>query len=384
MDLTLILTEDCNLRCTYCYQKHFQPNDMPAEVGVTAVRAALDGGADSLALTYFGGEPLLCSDAMFEIQAAARGLARHRGVPLTAKVPTNGLLLTEAIIERAYDLGVFISLSFDGVAAAQDAGRVWPDGTGTFDDACRALRLLVDAGHPFAVYSVVTPRNVRYLAESRRFLWDAGARILVSAVDYTADWDDASVATLVEQYERVGELYRRQLKRRSHFHLEPLDSRISQRTRPRDWQRCVPGIRQVTVGPDGMLYGCIEFFYRRLHALGDVTHWLVPANVRAFASLELAGKPDECASCGVYDRCTHSCACVNLRTTGMANRPPESLCATEQATILTIDGIAARLYRQRVPEFFMRHYSSSYHLLYGIEQLLKEYGVSDEHQPAER
>jgi uncharacterized protein len=386
MDLTLILTEDCNLRCAYCYQKNFRRNEMPVETGVAAVRAAvshLRGGAQppSLALTYFGGEPLLRAGAMFEIQAAARNLARGAGVAMTAKAPTNGLLLTEPIVERAGELGIFISLSFDGGAAALDAGRVRPDGSGSFDDACRALRLLVQSRRPFGVYSVITPQNVRHLADSRRFLWDMGARILVGAIDYTAHWDDAAVATLVEQYERVGEMYRRLLKRRAHFHLEPIDSRISQRTRPKDWQRCVPGVRQVTAGPDGTLYGCVEFFYRRLYPLGDVHGWLDPEKVKAFATLELAGKPEECTSCGVRDRCTNSCACVNLRTTGVANRPPESVCHTEQATILTIDRLAAKLYAKRSPEFLMRHYSGSYHLLYGIEQLLKEYGVNNEHEP---
>jgi radical SAM protein with 4Fe4S-binding SPASM domain len=286
--------------------------------------------------------------------------------------------LDESIVRRAADAGIFISLSFDGVQEAQDAGRVRPDGSGTFADADRALRLLVAARRPFGVYSVITPRNVRHLAESRQFLWEAGARILVSAVDYTAHWDDDAVRTLVEQYEKVGHWYGKLLERREHFHVEPIDSRIAQRTRRQDWRRCHPGISQVTVAPDGTLFGCVEFFYRRLYPLGTASGWLEQDKVKAFASQHLAGRPDECKSCGVADRCTNSCACVNLRATGRANVPPESVCYTEQATILTIDRVAEKLYRRRVPEFLMRHYSSSYHLLSGIEKLLQEYGVDDE------
>src|SRR5687768_5543291 len=244
MDLTFILTEDCNLRCTYCYQKNFRRNDMPAEVALDALRSAVAAGERSLALTFFGGEPLLRADTMFDILAEAREIVRAAGVRMTAKVPTNGLLLTGEIIRRAADAGLFISLSFDGVRAAQDAGRVRPDGAGSFDDALRALRLLAASGKPFGVYSVITPGNVRHLAESRQFLWDEGARLLVTAVDYTARWDEPAVRTLVQQYERVGEMYRRLLKgRRKSFHIEPLDSRIAQWTRPNDWTRCVPGVR---------------------------------------------------------------------------------------------------------------------------------------------
>jgi uncharacterized protein len=384
MDLTFILTEDCNLRCTYCYQKNFRRNDMPAEVALDALRSAVAAGERSLALTFFGGEPLLRADTMFDVLAEARQIVRAAGVRMTAKVPTNGLLLTSEIIRRAADAGLFISLSFDGVRAAQDAGRVRPDGAGSFDDALRALRLLAASGKPFGVYSVITPGNVRHLAESRQFLWDEGARLLVTAVDYTARWDEPAVRTLVEQYERVGEMYRRLLKgRRKSFHIEPLDSRIGQWTRENDWTRCVPGVRQVTVGPDGTLYGCVEFFYRRMFPLGTARGWLEDDRVKAFASQHLAGRPDECKTCGVRDRCTNTCACVNLRTTGHANRPPESVCFTEQATIQAVDRIAARLYKQRVPEFLMRHYSASYHLLSGIEKLLQDYGLEGSGDEAE-
>jgi uncharacterized protein len=378
VDLTLILTEDCNLRCRYCYQKHFRRNEMPVETGVAAVRQAIADGADSLSLTFFGGEPLLRADAMFEILAAARELAATSRVPLTAKVPTNGLLLTRDTVRRAAESGLFISLSFDGVRPAHDAARVLPDGSGSFERVEAALRLLVESGKPFGVYSVITPQNVAYLAESRRYLWEQGARILVTAIDYTAHWDDAAVAALVGQYEQLGRMYASLLRRKAAFHLEPLDSRIAQRTRRRDWNRCCPGITQVTVAPDGTLYGCVEFFYRRLEPLGTVDSWLDAARVKTFARHELAGRPDECNSCGVRDRCNHNCACVNLRTTGQANRPPASLCHTEQATLVTVDRVAANLYRDRSPHFLVRQYSSSFHLLSGIEQLLHELGVDDE------
>jgi uncharacterized protein len=385
MDLTLILTEDCNLRCTYCYQKQFRPVDMPPEVALAAVRSALAAGHRHLSLTFFGGEPLLRADALLLVLDHARELARAAGATLTAKVSTNGLLLTGPFLARAGELGLFVSHSFDGVRPAQDAGRVRPGGASSFDAALGALDLLVAAGKPFGVYSVVTPRNVRHLAESRRFLWDRGARILVTAVDYGAPWDDGAIRTLIEQYEQIGDMYRRLLETRAAFHLEPLDSRIAQRTRRDGWQRCCPGIKQVTVGPDGTLYGCTEFFYRRLFPLGTARDWLDDEKVKAFATAHLGGRPDECQGCGLRDRClSSSCACVNLRTTGHTDRPPASLCYTEQATLQAVDRIAARLYGERLPGFLVRQYSRGFHLLSGIEQLLRELGVSDEHDRSDR
>jgi len=378
MDLTLILTEDCNLRCRYCYQKHFRRNSMGPETGIKAVAAALEHDANHLALTFFGGEPLLESETLFEILKSARRMASDRGTTMTAKVPTNGLLLHEEIVDQAKRHGLFVSLSFDGVRPAQDSGRVGPNGESSFDDVQRALKLLVRSRLPFAVYSVITPLNVAYLAESRRYLWEMGARIIVVAIDYTSPWTAEALEALEEQYHRVAALYERWLREKAYFQLEPFDSRISQRTRSGDWSRCCPGVGQITVAPDGTLFGCTEYFYRRLQPLGNLETWLDPARVREM-SKERCARPEECYDCGLQDRCNNMCACVNLRTTGHANIPPDSLCVTEQLALQAADRIASRLFRKRVPEFLLRKYSSSYHMLTAIEKLFESMGV--DHEP---
>jgi uncharacterized protein len=377
MDLTLILTEDCNLRCIYCYQKQFRATSLPVETGVAAVRQALAQGCPTLALTFFGGEPLLQADSLFAILEAARLEERRTGVPITAKVPTNGLLLDDDIIRRAGELGLFISLSFDGIQAAQDAGRLRLNGEGSFADAERGLRLLLRSGQPFGVYSVITPANVCYLAESRRWLWDRGVRILVSAIDYTADWGEEALATLAHQYQLLAELYDHALGQRAYSHLEPFDSRIGARTHPADQQRCCPGLHQLTVAPDGTLYGCVEYFYRRLRPLGTVATWLDAEAVKELARSR-SGKAAECLDCGLRDRCVHTCDCVNLRTTGQPNRPARALCLAEQTTLQAVDRVATRLFRQRHRGFLVKHYSDSYSLLTALERYLNDLEVDHE------
>ncbi len=377
MDVTLILTEECNLRCAYCYQKNYPRSVMPVPVAVSALESAVRRGARHLALTFFGGEPFLQAPSLFEILRFARGLERRAGVPVTAKVSTNGLALDDDAVREAGALGLFISLSHDGVREAMDAGRLTPEGRSSFDPVDAALRRLVAAGIPFGVYSVITPANVAHLARSRRYLWEAGARILVSAVDYTASWDEASVRMLARQVEELGALYRSLLRERGNVHLEPFDSRIAQRTRSDEWQRCAPGVRQVTVAPDGALYGCVEYFYRRRDPIGTAEAWLDPERVRAISRERVERAPD-CGDCALVERCNHACTCINLRTTGRAGAPPVSLCLTEQETIRSADRLAARLYRERVPEFLTRHYGRSAGFLAGIERLLETMGVTHE------
>jgi hypothetical protein len=61
-----------------------------------------------------------------------------------------------------------------------------------------------------------------------------------------------------------------------------------------------------------------------------------------------------------------------MRVSQQANRPPESVCLTEQATLRTVDAVAARLFQKRVPNFLVRHYSDSYSLLSAIETMIQD------------
>jgi len=371
------MTKECNLRCRYCYQKRFSNDSLSVATAVETFHAAAESGVTSLALTFFGGEPLLRADAIFEIMAAARHLERSRGISVTAKISTNGILLDEGTLSRAQRWGIFVSLSIDGTEQAHNIGRVDRDGHGSYEAADRALRLLAAAGKPFAVYSVITPVNVKYLADSIAFLWNAGARIIINTVDYTADWTEEARDRLERQYHRTGRFYRRQLERGEFFHMDPFDSRIPAVTRPRELKRCQPGLSQVVVAPDGTIYGCLEFFYRRLMPVGTSSTWIDRRSVQHLVQTR-RGLPVECGDCALEGRCNNRCACINLRGTDTPNRPPSSLCLCEQATLFAVDRTAEQLYRKRVPEFVLRNYSCSYHLLTGIERLLQGMEKNDE------
>src|SRR5690606_13880661 len=109
------------------------------------------------------GEPLLRKEALLKILEAARALERRYEIPVTAKVSTNGLLVDEAFIAAAAQLGLFISLRCAGVEASQNSGRPTAEGDESAPGVYRALELLARRRIPFATYSVITPNNVTRL-----------------------------------------------------------------------------------------------------------------------------------------------------------------------------------------------------------------------------
>ncbi len=92
MDVTFVLTHDCNLGCSYCYAGRKFRKSMSREVRDQALDLAFGDVAagTKMSLCYFGGEPTLEWDLLVETAAKARQLAEERGVLLVQSVTTNG------------------------------------------------------------------------------------------------------------------------------------------------------------------------------------------------------------------------------------------------------------------------------------------------------
>ena len=374
MQLVLQLTRSCNLACAYCYQSHRDGPAMSAGTASRAVRYLLDQGHSHVALTYFGGEPLLARETIEATLPEWQRLSAQRGALITAKICTNGALLDESFLDLARRHRLFVSLSVDGAPEVQDRGRPFRDGRGSSQAVEKALDLLRSSGTPFATYQVITPQNARRLGESTRWLFRAGSRVLVNTLDFSADWDGAALRDLERGYRDLARLYSRWSRDDEDFLLSPFDSKISTWTRP-DFHReesCAAGVHQIAVDPEGYIYPCIEFLEDQGHRIGHVDEGL---DHQAWKQLNLrhgGGRPDACGDCGIAARCSSNCACLNLRTSGRMRQVTELLCTHERLITLAADRIAARLWKKRVPSFLRRQYDPHHHALRAVESLIEE------------
>lgn len=110
----LVVTEECNLGCTYCYMDnkklYMQERDIDAfqeHVGVMMKTY----GKSSYHISFFGGEPLL----NWKLIQYAVPRFREDSRCTSIVVITNGLLLDEEKLSWLRENGVGISLSFDGL-----------------------------------------------------------------------------------------------------------------------------------------------------------------------------------------------------------------------------------------------------------------------------
>lgn len=347
---------------------------MGAEVAERALRWALGRGEPHVALTWFGGEPLLERGTIEAVMPGLRALGRERGALVTAKISTNGQGLDESFCRFAREHALFISLSTDGLPAAQDAGRPRAQGGPSSPGVERALAALVATRAPFATYSVITPANVRTLPASVDWLFERGARVLVSTLDFGADWTQADLDALAAGYRALARRYVRWTRMGLDFHLSPFDGKLAARTRRKEHRSgsCSAGVRQFAVDPEGYLYPCIEFLESPRFRVGHVDQGIDRELWKTFFAEQAGESPEECGACAIRSRCGSNCACLNHRLGGATRAVDALLCAHERIVTLAADRIGARLWRRRERAFLRRQYDPHHQVLSTLESLLEE------------
>lgn len=134
LQLTILPTEKCNFRCTYCYED-FAIGRMkaPTIAGINNLIAAR-ADLEELSISWFGGEPLLAMSVIREICSFSKQLARERGFSFEGGLTTNAYLLTPEILRELVEFNQnFFQITLDGWGEVHDATRRRADGKGTFD-----------------------------------------------------------------------------------------------------------------------------------------------------------------------------------------------------------------------------------------------------------
>ncbi len=137
-ELTLIITEDCNLACKYCYRKK-RAVHMTKEI----IKKSVDflnqtTTVNSPSIKPFGAEVFLVPELlefMFDYAVTSNKNIRF-------SLQTNGTLLNSKIKKLLTMYKPYISkfvISLDGLKKYHDKNRVYKDGTGTWDSIIKNL-----------------------------------------------------------------------------------------------------------------------------------------------------------------------------------------------------------------------------------------------------
>jgi uncharacterized protein len=153
MELILYPTEQCNFRCTYCYEDFLLGKMSPETIqGIRRLISERVGNIRQLQLSWFGGEPLAAKDVIYEICEHARAECERHGVHLGGNLTTNGYFLDTETAARLQELGQdTYQISLDGYGADHDRTRKLMSGGGTFARVWANLLALRDSDIAFHI-----------------------------------------------------------------------------------------------------------------------------------------------------------------------------------------------------------------------------------------
>lgn len=299
--LGLNLTDQCNQRCTYCVysgtyssERTHGTRHMDWEVARQGVDYYLDRADPNSrpAITYYGGEPMLNWDVLQRVTAYLRKERQSQDPDID--VATNLTLLTRERLRFLKDHRVRIQLSIDGPQTVHDAGRIFPNGKGTYHTVMDRLSLIreMDPDYYRSSVSVVCTMDkrtdpveiVRFLTENDlvKDLPVSFGALRESEIDgITVPWEVQALHS-----RRMDELLARYAREMAESHsptyhrtfhnlfwlvFTTMVTRVpglAGQTLPPN-AACIPGVARLFVSTDGRLYTC-EKFDVDPHSIGDI------------------------------------------------------------------------------------------------------------------
>ncbi|MDX3533565.1 radical SAM protein [Streptomyces sp. MB09-01] len=215
--LILLPTEQCNFRCTYCYED-FAIGRMEPEV-VSGVKNLIgkraDAGLRHLQVSWFGGEPMLGRSIIEDVaDYACRVQEGHEGLFYEADMTTNGYMLDGAAVEHLASLGVrAYQVSLDGLPEHHDRTRLRADGKGTFQRIWRNLLSIRECSADVRMLLRVhlTPENLsgmpEFLTRIRdTFLDDPRFSVFLKRVVHLGGPNDSAMEVVDEDDRKIADL----------------------------------------------------------------------------------------------------------------------------------------------------------------------------------
>jgi uncharacterized protein len=319
--LELILTEGCNLACSYCFEKPMRKlRRMPSAVARAAIDLLLEYSADVelLDVTHFGGEPLLNLATLAVATEYAEQRAAAAGKKIGFSVTTNGVLLNQEVAEYLARHGIKVLLSIDGAAQSHDRYRLDRQGRGTFVQVMAALRLLKTQQPWVGAKMTVMPENAPRLFDDVRYLYDQGVNQFLIGYATGVTWGPRDL-----------DVYKGEIARLHHWYSQGQrnDLRIAEfEAGPGPVPRfgCQAGRDSISISATGEVSCCSKVLAlnneRLLCKLGDVRYGLSHLHNRA----QLAGcrrLRSECEVLGIASDYTGGCFATNYEENGDLFRP---------------------------------------------------------------
>lgn len=300
---SLLVTEQCNLRCKYCFETH-NNNFMTEEVAKIAVEFLFEnsiknGMNEDVNVCFFGGEPTLNPKAIMATIERGLELSEELQIGFGCSMITNCVTLPDElaeylkIIRRKIHLDV--QLSIDGIKKVQDRYRVTPNGKGSYDIVIKTVEkwkevFTNDDGQldrSLHIHGCLNRDSLPYMYESfKHFTDDLGIHATWFLPIAEEEWVEDDVQIYREQTKLIVDdiltkVKENQDKMEIYYHA-PFN-KFEQCTHSN--KLCGAGINYCSITSKGLVYPCHQYYFNDPHketCIGDIFDKEINEHIRRF------------------------------------------------------------------------------------------------------
>jgi uncharacterized protein len=202
LELILLASEECNFRCTYCYEDFARGTMIPpVREGIKNLVRKRIKKLNRLQISWFGGEPLYGWEAVEDLAPFFDEIAKEHEVPFGSNMTTNGYLLSPETADKllSWRLRDF-QITLDGLPEHHNHARIGRDGSPTFERIFDNLKSLASRDEDFRVLLRVNFNHANSGGLSRfvdmlsmEFGGDSRFRLMLKAVGRWGGPNDAQL-----------------------------------------------------------------------------------------------------------------------------------------------------------------------------------------------
>lgn len=320
--LCLHIAHDCNLGCKYCFAEegeyHGRRALMSFEVGKKALDFLIEnsGNRRNLEVDFFGGEPLMNWEVVKQLVEYGRSQeeAHHKKFRFT--LTTNGVLLTDEIMEFCNREMSNVVLSLDGRKDVNDFMRPTRNGKGSsYDIIVPKFRKFAQSrgDKDYYVRGTFTRYN-RDFSEDVKHFADLGfdqmsIEPVVALPEEPYAIKEEDLPGILEEYDKLALEYieRKKAGKGFNFFHFMLDLNQGPCVAKR-LSGCGSGTEYLAVTPWGDFYPCHQFVGQEEFLMGNVDTGIVKTEIRDEFKLCNVYAKDKCRECFARFYCSGGCA----------------------------------------------------------------------------
>lgn len=366
--VTFQVTDDCNLRCTYCYQINKHHNVMSFETAKAFIELLLEKDNENtkryydtwdskaVIIEFIGGEPFLQIDLIDQISDYFVKRMIELDHPwqyhYMFSICSNGLLYFDPKVQaymQKHKHNLSFSISIDGNKELHDSCRVLPDGSGSYDIAMAGVRHYIDEmGGSMGSKMTLAPENIMHTSKAVKSLIENGYSEINLNCVYEEGWNENHATVLYNQLKDVADYLidnnleneiQLSIFNQIFFRPKGLDGVDDQKT----W--CGGNGQMISIDWKGDIYPCIRYMES---SLGTSQKPIIVGNIKEglltrpewqetydclHCTTRISESSQECLDCPIAEGCS-DCLAYNYQLYGLPIKRATFICIMHKARSL--------------------------------------------------